>query len=90
MKTTQLYKALNTMRQLSKGNVPFSISFVSYSQSSHSTNGHKTVNNVVLRTGLSKDHSDKAISLIGYTELETGNHRWFYLPLLTKLNDTPI
>lgn len=90
MKTEQLYKALNTMRQLSKGNVPFSISFMSYNQSNHSTNGIKTVNNITLRTGLSKDHSDKAMSLIGYTELETGKHRWFYLPLLTQLNNNPI
>lgn len=75
------------MRQLSAANIPFNITFWSYNETNDTSDGIKSVNNVTLRTGLSKDHSDKAKSLIGYTELDTGNHRWFYLPLLLKINN---
>lgn len=90
MKSNLLFSSLSKLRQLSAANIPFSISYVSYSSTNNSSEGVKTVHNITLRTGLSSAHSDKAKSLIGYTELDTGKHRWFYLPLLLRINNQPL
>lgn len=90
MKATQLTEALKHMRELTNAGVPFSFSFYTYSTTTGKSNGVKTVNNAILRTGLSREHGVKSVSLIGYTCLDTNENRWFYLPLLRTLNNITI
>lgn len=86
MKTTNHYKAIETMRKLSADNVPFSFSFLTCNLSTGESNGVRTVKRAILRTGLSREKGIKSQSLIGYVDLDTGNNRWFYLPLLLTFN----
>lgn len=83
--TNQLYRVLQRMRELTKAGVPFDIEFYSYNHTKGTSSGLKKATNVVLRTGLSKEYSDKADVLIGYKE--DNKNRWFYLPLLIKFNN---
>lgn len=83
----KLYDAISQMRRLSANNIPFSISFVSLNQTKGTSNGVKNVSKCLLRKGLSKDESDKANLLIGYTDLSDNTNKWFYLPLLLKYNN---
>lgn len=91
MQTQRLYTALNKMRELTTAGVPFSFSYYSFSANTGKSDGIKTVKNAILRTGLSKDKAGvKSVSLIGYTDLDTNQPRWFYLPLLRDFNNNTI
>ena len=83
--TSRLYAVLQRMRALTKAGVPFSLEFYSYNQTDGTTGGLKQVSGAVLRTGMSKEYSDKADLLVGYKA--DGKNRWFYLPLLMKFNN---
>lgn len=76
------------MRELNEAGVPFDIEFYSYQDSKNKTEGLKKAKGVLLRTGLSKELSDKADLLIGYQAGKDA--RFFYLPLLIKFNNTYI
>lgn len=87
MSLAKVYTALERMRELSAANVPFSFSFWSYSESRYESNGLKIVNRAILRTGMSAKTSTKSEVLIAYTDLDTGNHGFAYLPLILTLNN---
>lgn len=82
-----VFEAISKMRALSANNVPFSIEFLSCNTTNGTSKGVKTINNCVLRVGLSAEYSDKAKSLVAYTDLDTQEHRSFYIPLLLKFNN---
>jgi hypothetical protein len=86
MNTSTVYKALQQMRRLSRDNIPFSLSFLTYSQTTGVTKGVKVVGSAKLRVGLPGDHGIKSRSLVGYIDLDTNEDRWFYLPLLLTFN----
>lgn len=73
------------MRELTDAGVPFDIEFYSYNENKGTTGGYKKASQVVLRTGLSRNYSDKADVLIGYKQ--DHKNRQFYLPLLIKFNN---
>jgi len=83
--TKKLYQIVQRMRELTAAGVPFDIEFYSYQESKNISEGYKTRDNVVLRTGLSKRYSDKADLLIGFKDGD--KDRFFYLPLLIKFNN---
>lgn len=84
-----VYEALKEMRALSRDNIPFSISFITYNGTNDCSDGLRIVNRCILRKGLSIDKSDKARVLISYTDLENNKevNRCFYLPLLIGFNN---
>ena len=85
--TIKLRDAISRMRQLSKVNVPFSFSFISYSEQLQSSDGYKVVDNAILRPGYREDQSDYSNILIAYTDFtDKEKERQFYLPLLMTFN----
>ena len=83
-----IYEALNDMRSRSDQNVPFSFTYLSCNTTDKSSKGLKRIENALLRTGFSREVSDKSEILIAYTDLSTNKPGFFYLPLLFKLNNT--
>ncbi len=83
--TVKLFDAIKRMRELTDKGIPFSFSFMSYNDTTGTSDGVKTVTNAQLRMGYRNDQSKKASILIGYVNAQDGN-RWFYLPLLLKFN----
>ena len=83
--TINLYEALKRMRTLTDLGIPFTFKFLSYNDTTGTSDGFKEVTNAQLRKGYRDDQSDKASILIGYVNQHDGN-RWFYLPLLIKFN----
>ena len=85
-----VYEAIKQMRQLSNDNIPFSIKFVSMNGTKGVSNGESVVNKCLLRPGLSNEYSNKAKSLVGYTDLSDNSNKSFYIPLLTEFNQIEI
>ena len=83
--TINLYDALKRMRKLTELGVPFTFSFLSYNDTTGTSEGFKSITNAQLRKGYREDQSDKAYILIGYVN-GMDKKRWFYLPLLIKFN----
>ena len=83
--TIKLYDAVKRMRQLTELGIPFTFSFLSYNDTTNTSDGFKDITNAQLRKGYRDDQSDKADLLIGYVNAQDGK-RWFYLPLLIKFN----
>ena len=88
--TINLYDALKRMRELTRAGIPFSFQHISCNLTKNYSDGLIIVDKALLRTGLSRDYSDKSEILIGYTIEPTQEPRWFYLPLLTKFNGIPV
>ena len=79
-----LYTALKRMHELTEAGAPFSFEY-------YKLNGElRVVNNAVLRSGYSKDFSERGVYLIAYTDMQSGKHRQFHRSLLMKLNNTNI
>lgn len=88
MEYIKLRDAIKRMRQLTNANVPFSFSFISYSESLQKSDGYKEVHNAVLRKGYRSDQSDYSNILIAYTAFnKEEDNRHFYLPLLMTFNN---
>jgi hypothetical protein len=83
--TIKLYDALKRMRKLTELGVPFTFTFLSYNDTTGTSDGFKDITNAQLRKGYRDDQSDKADILIGYVN-GIDKSRWFYLPLLVKFN----
>ncbi|MFP9114294.1 hypothetical protein ACLI1A_10135 [Flavobacterium sp. RHBU_3] len=79
--------AIEAMRELTDKGIPFSFEYWSYNSTKHTSAGHKIVHKAQLRQGLRNDQSDKASTLIAYTDhgLEV-KPRFFHLGLLLKFN----
>ncbi|WP_081819374.1 hypothetical protein [Maribacter sp. Hel_I_7] len=86
MNTVNIYDALKQMRELTKIGAPFSFEYITFNSSKGYSEGTKKVAKALLRTGYSREQSDKSEILIGYTVEPETLPRWFYLPLLMKFN----
>ncbi|OIQ22224.1 MAG: hypothetical protein BM557_01315 [Flavobacterium sp. MedPE-SWcel] len=79
------------MREHTELGIPFSIEFVAYNSTKDEYGGLRKVDKVLLRKGLRNDQSDKANTLIAYTDHSgTGAPRFFHLSLLMKFNEYTI
>ena len=90
MDTFTPYQALKKMKQLTECGIPFSFEFYTYSSKSDSSNGLRRINKGLLRLGLRNDQSNKADTLIAYTDCSIDLPRFFNLPLLIKFNGITI
>lgn len=89
--TIKLRDAISRMRQLTKINVPFSFSFISYSEVNQRSEGHKQVDKALLRAGYRNNQSSYSKILIAYTDYSQGDvERHFYLPLLMTFNNLKV
>lgn len=87
----KLRDAIAQMRQLTKINVPFSMSFITYSEQLRTTNGLKIVERALLRKGYRDNQSSYSNILIAYTDYtDTQADRQFYLPLLMTFNNQQV
>jgi len=88
MDSIKLRDAIKRMRELTNANVPFSFSFISFSESLNKSDGYKVVHNAVLRKGYRNDQSDYSKILIAYTSFNKDeDNRHFYLPVLMTFNN---
>ena len=74
------------MRALSAEGVPFSFSFMSYSEDRQSSNGIVEVGKAKLRARTSKKDNQNADFMENYLDLDTNEARQFYHPLLMSFN----
>lgn len=81
-----VYEALTEMRRLSEEDRSFSFSFMSYNPTKGTSDGIVYVRRGVLRHRETKEHNKNADIIEGYTDLETGEPRRFYQPLLMTFN----
>ncbi|MDO5858411.1 hypothetical protein Q2490_14065 [Myroides odoratimimus] len=84
--TIYLYDAIKMMRKLTTMGVPFSFEYKTYSKQKNATNGFRSVERALLRSGLRADQSDLHDSLIAFTEYPTEEPKFFHLSLLTNFN----
>ena len=81
-----VYEALAEMRRLSEEDRNFSFSFMSYNPSKGTSDGIVYVHRGILRHREMKEHNRNADLIEGYMDLETGEPRRFYQPLLMTFN----
>lgn len=80
-------EALQRMRELTEMDVPFSLGFVKYSETSNTGGDYKVVNNALLRKGYRADVSDKSDLLVAYIDFDNKDvNRQFYISLLMMFN----
>ena len=75
------------MREHTAANLPFAMSFYSYSEKNQSSKGVVTVKQALLRPGFSASKGIKSESLIAYYDLEKKREGFFYLPLLLSYKE---
>ncbi|MFY0481465.1 hypothetical protein ACI6PS_02570 [Flavobacterium sp. PLA-1-15] len=86
--TIKLRDALKRMRQLTEINVPFSFTFISYSEENQSSDGYKQVSQGLLRPGYRSDQSVYSERLIAYTNFDNKeSNRQFNVALLMTFNE---
>jgi len=78
----RIHDAIKQMRYLSTNGIPFSMEFISFSESTNQSKGVVVVNNVLLR----KTRPTNSDTLVAYTNLDSDLPKHFHLPLLTKFN----
>lgn len=88
--TIRLLDALRRMRQLSECNIPFTFSFIGYSEQHRSCGGIKVVQRALLRTGYRDDQSSLGNLLLAYTNMEDERPRQCYIALLMTFNEFKI
>lgn len=81
-----LYAAIKQMRELSDRREPFSFSFMSCSTSAQESHGIVDVRHAQLRPRPHTDGNRFAELLEEYVDLDTGEARRFYRPLLMIFN----
>lgn len=81
-----VYEALAEMRRLSEEDSCFSFSFMSYNPTKGKSDGIVYVRRGVLRHREVKENNKNADLIEGYVDLETGESRRFYQPLLMTFN----
>lgn len=74
------------MRVLSAAGIPFSFSFMSFSEDKQQSNGIVEVNKARLRSRPLKKHNKNAEFMENYLDLDTNEPRQFYHPLLMSFN----
>ena len=90
MKEIYIYDAIKIMRKLSTQNFPFEFSYISCDRTRQTSSGHKIIKKASLSKGLPRKKSEFADWLIAYEDLETGEKKQFWLPLLMTFNNIKI
>lgn len=85
-----LYTAIDRMRELTRKGDSFSFSFMSYSESSASSKGIVDVSRARLRKRPSIHENKNAEIMEAYVDLDTGEAKQFYQPLLMSFNGQKI
>ncbi|ANB40926.1 hypothetical protein [Flavobacterium phage 2A] len=89
--TIKLRDAIKKMRALTGINVPFSFSYISYSEVLNKSEGYKRVNKGLLRAGYRANQSERSNILIAYIDYDKKEaDRQFYLPLLMTFNNIQV
>lgn len=81
-----VYEAIDQMRLISRRGGEFSMTFMSYSESSGKSGGPVSVERARLRARANTDQVKNAGLMEAYTNLNTGEARHFYQPLLMLFN----
>lgn len=81
-----LFEAIEQMREISRQGGEFSFSFMSYSETSGKSEGIVDVARARLRARPNSDQNRNAEMMEAYTDLQTGEARQFYQPLLMIFN----
>lgn len=77
-----VYEAIEKMRKLSAAGESFSFTFMSYNSSAGKSDGVVEVRHGMLRTRQSTDYNKNAEYMESYIDLDTGENRQFWQPLL--------
>ena len=77
-----VYEAIEKMRKLSAAGESFSFTFMSYNSSTGKSDGVVEVRHGMLRTRQSADYNKNAEYMESYIDLDTGEYRQFWQPLL--------
>ena len=90
MQEINIYDAMRLMRKLSAENFPFIIEFASCDRTRRISKGKVVVEKAKLIKGLKQKQSKHAKLKIFYENMDTGEQRNFWMPLLLKVNDFKI
>jgi hypothetical protein len=82
----KVFDAINQMRELSKKKIPFSFSFMSCNATLQTSDGIVEVRHARLRARAQEAHHANAESVEEYLNIDTGEPRRFYQPLLMSFN----
>lgn len=77
-----VYEAIEKMRELSAAGESFSFTFMSYNSSAGKSDGVVEVRHGMLSTRQSTDYNKNAEYMESYIDLDTGEYRQFWQPLL--------
>lgn len=77
-----VYEAIEKMRKLSAAGESFSFTFMSYNSSTGKSDGVVEVRHGMLRARQSADYNKNAEYMESYIDLDTGEYRQFWQPLL--------
>lgn len=86
----KLYEAINRMRQLTAEGKSFSMSFMSFNSTEMKSEGVVDVSQAKLRKKADAGRYKNADFLMPYQDLDKGEARQFYLPLLMSFNGEKI
>lgn len=82
----KVYEAINRMRQLSAKNIPFSLSFMTYSLKRNKSEGEVEITNALLYKNSKTDKSAYKDYLLKIRDLDTQEVRQCWQPLLMTFN----
>lgn len=85
-----VYAAIDEMRRLSARRESFSFSYMSYSIARRKSEGVVTVRRARLCKQSRRDRNQYSDYMLDYIDLETGERRTCWQPLLLTLNDTEL
>ena len=85
-----VFKAIEEMRRLSALRESFSFSYMSYSIARRKSEGVVTVRRARLCKQSRRDRNQYSDYMLDYIDLETGERRTCWQPLLLTLNDTEL
>ena len=77
-----VYEAIEKMRKLSAAGESFSFTFMSYNSSAGKSDGVVEVRHGMLRVRQNADYNKNAEYMESYIDLDTGEYRQFWQPLL--------
>ncbi len=86
----EIFEAIRHMRELSRRNASFSFSFMSYNSTSGRSDGVVEVRHARLRARAQEAHHRHAEIVEEYINIDTGEPRHFYQPLLMSFNGEKI
>ena len=81
-----VYSAIDKMREISRRKGEFSFSFMSFSETTGKSEGVKDVSRARLRARPTVQQNKNGEIMEAYTDLDTGEARQFYQPLLMLFN----